>query len=85
MTPRIYFNGRKNLITRCINNLLDNAIKYAEKVNIELNKNKNNLFIKIEDDGPGIPKTEYENVSNLFIKLIKEGRTQSLVWAWDCL
>ena len=41
---------------------IEDAIKYAEKVNIELNKNKNNLFIKIEDDGPGIPKTEYEYV-----------------------
>ena len=71
LTPRIYFNGRKNLITRCINNLLDNAIKYAEKVNIELNKNKNNLFIKIEDDGPGIPKTEYENVFKPFYKINK--------------
>ena len=76
LTPRIYFNGRKNLITRCINNLLDNAIKYAEKVNIELNKNKNNLFIKIEDDGPGIPKTEYENVFKPFYK-INKGRADS--------
>ncbi len=76
LTPRIYFNGRKNLITRCINNLLNNAIKYAEKVNIELNKNKNNLFIKIEDDGPGIPKTEYENVFKPFYK-INKGRADS--------
>ncbi len=76
LMPRIYFNGRKNLITRCINNLLDNSIKYAKKVNIELNKNNNNLFIKIEDDGPGIPKTEYENVFKPFYK-INKGRADS--------
>ena len=76
LTPRVYFNGRKNLITRCINNLLNNAIKYAKKVNIELNKNNNNLFIKIEDDGPGIPKTEYENVFKPFYK-INKGRADS--------
>ena len=29
--PRIYFNGRKNLIRRCINNLLDNVPKYGKK------------------------------------------------------
>ena len=29
LKERIYFDGRKNLITRCINNLLDNSIKYA--------------------------------------------------------
>ena len=36
LTPRVYFNGRKNLIKRCINNLIDNSIKYANKVNIEI-------------------------------------------------
>ena len=69
--PRIYINGRKNLIRRCINNLLDNSIKYAEKVKIEINKNNNNLFIKIEDDGPGIPENQYENVFKPFYKIDK--------------
>ena len=76
LIPRIYFNGRKNLIKRCINNLIDNAIKYGDKVNIELNKNNNNLFIKIEDDGPGIPENEYENVFKPFYKIDK-GRADS--------
>jgi two-component system osmolarity sensor histidine kinase EnvZ len=76
ISPRIYVNGRKNLIQRCINNLIDNAIKYGEKVNIELTKNNNNLFIKIEDDGPGIPELEYENVFKPFYK-INKGRADS--------
>ena len=72
----IYLNGRKNLIQRCINNLIDNAIKYGDKVNIELNKNNNNLFIKIEDNGPGIPENEYSNVFKPFYKIDK-GRADS--------
>ena len=76
ISSEIRINGRKNLIIRCINNLLDNAIKYGEKVNIELFKNKNNLFIKIEDDGPGIPENEYENVFKPFYKIDK-GRADS--------
>ena len=76
LMPRIYFNGRKNLIRRCISNLLDNATKYGEKVNIELSKNNNNLFIKIEDDGPGIPENEYSNVFKPFYK-INKGRADS--------
>ena len=76
LTSKIYFNGRKNLIERCINNLIDNAIKYGGKVNIELIKNNNNLFIKIEDDGPGIPEEEYENVFKPFYKIDK-GRADS--------
>ena len=71
LMPRLYINGRKNLIRRCINNLLDNAIKYADKVQIEINKSNNNLFIKIEDDGPGIPEDQYKNVFKPFFRLDK--------------
>ncbi len=76
LVPRIYLNGRKNLIKRCINNLIDNALKYANKVEISLNKKNTNLFINIDDDGPGIPKTEHENVFKPFYKIDK-GRTDS--------
>ena len=76
LTPRIYYNGRKNLIKRCINNLIDNSIKYGKKVNLELTKNNNNIFIKVEDDGPGIPENEYENVFKPFYK-INKGRADS--------
>ena len=76
ISSRVYINGRKNLIQRCINNLIDNAIKYGEKVNIELTKNNSNLFIKIEDNGPGIPENEYSNVFKPFYKIDK-GRADS--------
>ena len=71
LTPRIYFNGRKNLINRCVNNLIDNSLKYANKVEISLNKKNTNLFVIIDDDGPGIPKNEYENVFKPFYKIDK--------------
>ena len=73
---RIYFNGRKNLIKRCFNNLIENSIKYGNKLNIELSKKKLNLVIKVEDDGPGIPENEYENVFKPFYKIDK-GRADS--------
>ncbi len=76
LDPRIYINGRKNLLKRCINNLIDNAIKYGDKVKVELNKSANNLFIKIEDNGPGIPEKEYENVFKPFYKIDK-GRAET--------
>ena len=80
--PEIYLNGRKNLIKRCVNNLIDNSMKYANKVHIELTNNNNNIFIKIEDDGPGIPEKEFENVFRPFIKLIKVEQTQNRGWPW---
>ncbi len=75
-SKNIHFNGRKNLIRRCINNLIDNGIKYGDKVNVLLTKSTNNLFIKIEDNGPGIPEKEYENVFKPFYKIDK-GRADS--------
>ena len=76
LLQNIHINGRKNLIRRCVNNLIDNAIKYGDKVKIELSKSTNNLFIKIEDNGPGIPEKEYENVFKPFYKIDK-GRADS--------
>ena len=76
----IYLNGRKNLIKRSIHNLIDNALKYGENVNIQLSKTSKNIFINIEDDGPGIPKNEYENVFKPFYKIDKgRGETKSSV------
>ena len=76
ISPRLYFSGRKNLIKRSINNLIDNALKYAKKVNISITKSNNNIFITIEDDGPGIPEKEYNNVFKPFYK-INKGRADS--------
>ena len=74
--PGIYIIGRKNLIKRSINNLIDNAIKYGDKIQIELSKNNKNLFINIEDNGPGIAQEEYENVFKPFYKIDK-GRAET--------
>ena len=76
LSSGVFLKGRKNLIRRCINNLIDNGIKYGDKVNIALIKKNTNLFIKIEDDGPGIPQKEYDNVFKPFYKIDK-GRTYS--------
>ena len=76
LVPRVYYNGRKNLINRCLNNIIDNALKYANKVEIKLNKKDTNLFIIIDDNGPGIPSKEHENVFKPFYKIDK-GRADS--------
>ena len=69
--PRIYMNGRKNLIQRVLNNLINNALKYADKINLQLSTKNNNLLIIIDDDGPGIPEKEYDNVFKPFYKIDK--------------
>ena len=68
---RIYYNGRKNLINRCINNLIENSLKFAKKVEIKIEKQQDNIIITISDDGPGIPQEEYENITKPFYKIDK--------------
>ena len=67
----ILYEGRKELLKRCFGNLIENALKYGNKVNISLKKLRKDLIIIIEDDGPGIPEDEYENVFKPFYKIDK--------------
>jgi len=71
LTPMVYMKGRKNLIQRSINNLIDNSIKYANKIYIQLSKKNSALMIIIDDDGPGISEKEYNNVFKPFYKINK--------------
>ena len=68
---QIYFNGRKNLIQRCINNLIDNSLKYGKKIVVKIKKQNSNIVMSIDDDGPGIPKSEYQNIIKPFYKIDK--------------
>tara|TARA_B100000767_G_scaffold231638_1_gene223152 strand:- start:79 stop:675 length:597 start_codon:yes stop_codon:yes gene_type:complete len=71
LIPRVYINGKKNLIQRSINNIIDNSIKYANKINLKLSNNQDNIVITIDDDGIGISENEYQNVFKPFYKLDK--------------
>ena len=67
----IIMNGRKILIQRCLNNLIDNSIKYSNNIDIQLSKSKDFLSLIIDDDGPGISEKEYDNVFKPFYKIDK--------------
>ena len=71
LIPRVYMNGRKNLIQRSLINILDNSIKYASNINLSLSKKNNSIIVTIDDDGIGIPENEYQNVFKPFYKLNK--------------
>ena len=71
------FNGRKLSIQRCLNNLIENSTKFANKIEINFQKLKGNILIYIEDDGPGIPLQERENVFKPFYKIDKSRSQKS--------
>ena len=64
-------NMRTNSIKRCLSNLIDNGFSYGQTVNILTKKTFNNVLIMIDDDGPGIPKNEYQNVLKPFYRIDK--------------
>ena len=71
ISKEVFLDGRKNLMQRCFSNLIDNAIKYSANVYISLRKLNNNILIIVDDDGPGIPENERENVFKPFYKIDK--------------
>ena len=60
---------RKLAFKRAIINLIDNAFNYGQQVMLSANKTYDNLSIIIEDNGPGIPELERENVFKPFYRL----------------
>ena len=65
------FNGRENLVRRCILNVLENGLTYGSKIFVEIKKSMNSLIITVEDNGLGVPKSEYENVFKPFYRVDK--------------
>ncbi len=59
-------------IKNVINNLLDNAIKYAGdqvKINIALSENGDRYTLSVQDNGIGIPKAYQKGVFDLFFRV----------------
>ena len=71
LLENVEINGRTNLLQRCLENLINNSIKYANNTYLKLTKSSNHSIVIVEDDGPGIPVNEYENVFKPFYKIDK--------------
>jgi len=52
-----------------VNNIVQNAIRYGRsKVLVTLGKERNRVCLLVEDDGPGIPESERDNVLKPFVR-----------------
>ena len=61
----------KDAFSRCLNNLLDNAIKFSPKsksVDIYLQKKSGFIIISVEDQGIGIPKEDLDRIFDRFFQ-----------------
>jgi len=66
---------KRKAFGRCIDNLIANASKYGDHIWIRAGRRRNDIEITIDDDGPGIPETERQNVFRPFYR-VEESRNR---------
>jgi two-component system osmolarity sensor histidine kinase EnvZ len=77
----VSFNGdpmvtvRPDAFKRCLTNLIANAQRYGNRIAIEAQREQRFLTIHVDDDGPGIPPEQREDVFRPFYRL-DEARNQ---------
>jgi signal transduction histidine kinase len=60
---------RPNAISRAVANLIDNAVKYGGGARTALVREPGRIVVVVDDNGPGIPDNERENVFTPFYRL----------------
>jgi len=71
LEENLTINMRLNSFKRCLINLIDNGLSYGKKIEIFAKKTVDNIIILIDDNGPGIPEKEYQNVMKPFYRIDK--------------
>ncbi len=71
LEENLVINMRLNSFKRCLTNLIDNGLSYGKKIEIFAKKTLNKIIILIDDNGPGIPEKEYQNVMKPFYRIDK--------------
>jgi len=61
--------GRPQELRRALRNLLQNAAQYANGTTISLHRTPDNIEIRVDDNGPGIPEDQLANVLKPFVRL----------------
>lgn len=66
---KLIANCRPVSISRAVTNLCDNAVKFANVVEVQLCERASGFVITVSDDGPGIPPALRERVFEPFFKI----------------
>jgi signal transduction histidine kinase len=72
LDPAVILNSNKNICGHIIENLLSNAVKFSEtgkEITVELYQSEKSIFLRISDEGQGIPKEEQHLVFQKYAKL----------------
>ena len=60
---------RPNAFRRLLSNLIGNAFRYAKNVKVTARHTRGTLAVTVDDDGPGIPAEQREEVFRPFVRL----------------
>lgn len=61
--------GRWNGLLRCLTNLITNAVRYAPRVWIHIERQPKRLHVFIDDNGPGIPEDKRKDMFRPFVRM----------------
>ena len=65
----ILTSGRPLQLKRSIMNIIENSLRYADIIDVEVSNDEENCYISISDNGTGIPEKNYEDVFKPFFTL----------------
>lgn len=69
MPEDIVLSLRPVAFERCLGNLVGNAAKYARHIWIEAARHDGEAEIRVDDDGPGVPEDQFEEVFKPFVRV----------------
>jgi signal transduction histidine kinase len=65
---RIVIDGDPLALRRLFNNLLGNAVKFGRRARVRVFTDAHNAVVEIDDQGPGLPRSELEQVFEPFYR-----------------
>jgi len=68
---------RPHALARAIGNLVGNAIRYAPHVRVRVGRRKDGAEVIVDDDGPGIPPAQRDEVFKPFTRLESSRNTKT--------
>ncbi|NBX74704.1 MAG: HAMP domain-containing protein [Alphaproteobacteria bacterium] len=65
----VWLSLRPQALRRCLNNLISNATRFGKNIHVHMALNDQQVMVMVDDDGPGIPLHQRDEVFRPFTRL----------------